>query len=96
MTIKHRIFVGASNFKKMITASDVFVGKVYGIPGKHPVIFVDFKDVVGDSLQKIEKELRLTINNLYTHYKYIANYLQGKSMDPHRHCLVIIGSNKRV
>lgn len=27
MTIKRRIFVGAGNFKKMITASDVFVDK---------------------------------------------------------------------
>lgn len=42
--------------------------------GKHPVIFVDFKDVVGDSLEKIEKGLRLTINN---HSKLSARQIYG-------------------
>jgi len=41
--------------------------------GKWPVIFVSFKDVMGDSYEEVEKKLKITIQKVFSEYLYLRN-----------------------
>ena len=41
--------------------------------GRYPVIFISLKDVVGDTIEKIESKLKGLISTTYESYSYLAN-----------------------
>jgi len=59
-------------FKHLLINSDDY-SQYMKYQGKHPVILISFKDIIGDSLVVIEEKLKDRVKSLYKEHIYLAN-----------------------
>lgn len=68
------IYFGGSKGKKVLKGLNIAKidnGKYLADQGQFPVIFISFKDVIGDSYQVVESKIRTKISNLFKTHKYL-------------------------
>ncbi len=82
--VNHKLFVGgeidlglASGKKKLLNALKVAqcVDIISDYQGRHPVIYINFKDVKGNSYTEVENGVRNQIIKLFADYRYLEQYL---------------------